>query len=526
LPRRPLRRLSAGVHGRSQSIVEVQPEPSGQLEYAQQQCSRPIWTIQFEVLAFRRDGVEFGCRRLGMLLNTSNRLREGIASGRAAMLLIAALNAHCNAARSSSGPTPSETDAATLDASADATLDGQLPDGAPDDAFFPVNDVACHRDPYLPDRYEPPCEQPKASPSCAERWCTVQPGCLIMGAPWCEPGRARSANDPVQVTLTHPFRMGQFEVTQREWVAQGLPNRSGLMPDGTGDCIGDDCPASHMTWFEALAFTNRLSAKAGLPECYELLDCSGELGDGMNCNTVRFTNASIYDCRGYRLPTGAEWEYAARAGTKTSFYTGDFPPTSRSSCSGDDVLLPIAWYCANAGPLTHPAGQKRPNGWGLHDILGNAAEWVGSLGPRGDGYGVGPFRRLRIEFGRDRFSRYGAALSRSMARRHLERMAQPFVGRQGQPHVDQGLQGGGARTAAGSNRFVSKSVDKRCRVERLPCSASSSQARKAPARFGKIETHGARGEHCGNRRYDERSHAARAAERASRLATRSIRRRR
>jgi formylglycine-generating enzyme required for sulfatase activity len=325
-----------------------------------------------------------------MLLHQSTFHRGRLDSGGAAILVIAALGAHCNAGRSS-GPTPSQPDAATADASADENLDGQLPDGAPDDAFFPVNDAACPRDPYLPDLYEPPCEQPKPSPSCAERWCTVQPGCFIMGAPWCEPGRARSANDPVQVTLTHAFRIGQFEVTQREWVAQGLPNHSDLMPDGTGDCIGDDCPASNMTWFEALAFTNRLSVKAGLPECYELLDCAGELGDGMNCNTVRFTNASIYDCRGYRLPTGAEWEYAARAGTKTSFFTGDFPPMSQRSCSGDDVLVPIAWYCANAGPLTHPVGEKRPNGWGLHDIIGNAAEWVGSLGPRADGYGVGPF---------------------------------------------------------------------------------------------------------------------------------------
>jgi formylglycine-generating enzyme required for sulfatase activity len=120
------------------------------------------------------------------------------------------------------------------------------------------------------------------------------------------------------------------------------------------------------------------------------------MGHGMLCNSVRALNASVYDCRGYRLPTGAEWEYAARAGTKTSFYTGDFFPIpgARDSCTGDPALLPIAWYCANAGPFTHPVGQKAPNGWGLHDMIGNVTEWVGSVGPGGNGYGEGP-RSLR-----------------------------------------------------------------------------------------------------------------------------------
>jgi formylglycine-generating enzyme required for sulfatase activity len=112
----------------------------------------------------------------------------------------------------------------------------------------------------------------------------------------------------------------------------------------------------------------------------------------MLCNVARSVKDSIYDCRGYRLPTGAEWEYAARAGTKTAFFTGDIARGAEQSCDGDADLNSSAWYCANAGGYTHPVGGKQPNGWGLYDILGNAFEWVGSLGPPGDGYGEGPYR--------------------------------------------------------------------------------------------------------------------------------------
>ena len=54
--------------------------------------------------------------------------------------------------------------------------------------------------------------------------------------------------------------------------------------------------------------------------------------------------------------------------------------------------MSIAWYCANAEGSTHAVGGKQPNGWGLHDTVGNAFEWVGSVGPAGAGYGDGPFR--------------------------------------------------------------------------------------------------------------------------------------
>jgi len=251
-------------------------------------------------------------------------------------------------------------------------------------------DAGCYRDPYLPDNYEPPCDQPKGTLNCMNSWCTIEPGCFIMGDSWCQWYRALAKNNPTQVTLTHRFRIQQFEVTQKQWVAEALPNPSGLNSDGTGDCSDENCPVGNVSWFEALSFANLLSQGDGLQPCYVLENCQRDIGTGLYCDTVRSTYSSVYDCPGYRLPTGAEWEYAARAGTKTTVYTGDIVDTGQGeyTCYDESHLSPIAWYCLNAGPSTHPVGQKQPNDWGLYDVIGNASEWTQSEAAT---YGAGPF---------------------------------------------------------------------------------------------------------------------------------------
>ena len=84
---------------------------------------------------------------------------------------------------------------------------------------------------------------------------------------------------------------------------------------------------------------------------------------------------SPYDCPGYRLPTEAEWEYAARAGTATATYNGEL---DAGGCSAT-VLDPIAWYCGNSEDEPHSVGSKLPNAWNLYDMLGNVSEWCYDL---------------------------------------------------------------------------------------------------------------------------------------------------
>lgn len=199
-----------------------------------------------------------------------------------------------------------------------------------------------------------------------------------MGSPEDEWYRSANGEPRRTITLTHAFRMGRHEITQQQWVAQGLPNPSGKMADGTGDCADPDCPVGNVTWSEALAFANLLSQKNNPPldPCYVLTGCQNDLGNGMSCGGFRTTTTSVYDCKGFRLATDAEWEYAARAGTWTAFYDGDITVYDKLDCLPDPNLERVAWYCYNAGGSTHPVERLLPNGWGLFDMLGNADEWV------------------------------------------------------------------------------------------------------------------------------------------------------
>jgi formylglycine-generating enzyme required for sulfatase activity len=156
-------------------------------------------------------------------------------------------------------------------------------------------------------------------------------------------------------------------VTQGEWGAVMGENTANLP-----EC-GADCPINNVTFIQAIEFLNRTSRRDGYEPCYRGLELTS------------------HDCRGYRLPTEAEWEYAARAGSTAMTHGGTI--TSSTCRPLDAVLDPIAWYCGNSGSAIkgcwdlrehggaecaaiHPVAQKRPNAWGLYDMLGNVWEWT------------------------------------------------------------------------------------------------------------------------------------------------------
>jgi formylglycine-generating enzyme required for sulfatase activity len=154
----------------------------------------------------------------------------------------------------------------------------------------------------------------------------IQPGEFDMGSPANETGRYDDEGPVHLVTISESFYLGKYEVTQKQWHE--------VMGDNPSYFKGDDLPVESVSWDDVHKFIKKLNEKEG-------------------------TNK-------YRLPTEAEWEYAARAGTTTRYSFGD----------DDSKLGEYAWYSENSGDKIHPVGEKVANPWGLYDVHGNVWEWV------------------------------------------------------------------------------------------------------------------------------------------------------
>jgi len=163
------------------------------------------------------------------------------------------------------------------------------------------------------------------------------------GSPAGDPAADADERPPRSVRLTRPFHLGRYEVTQSQYRAVMGENPSWFSPAGGGsdDVPGVDTshhPVEYVTWDEAVEFCRRLS----------------------ELETERAAG------RSYRLPTEAEWEYAARAGTTTRFHTGDDLPSDAANVRTETDAAPRT---------TRPVGSYAPNAWGLYDMHGNVWEW-------------------------------------------------------------------------------------------------------------------------------------------------------
>ena len=157
-----------------------------------------------------------------------------------------------------------------------------------------------------------------------------------------------------QVTITRPFSLGVNEVTQREYLRLMGQNPSKFRESELQ-------PVEQVTWFQAVAFCNRLSEREGRKPYYRI--------EGDTDRRPPQVDVTILGGSGFRLPTEAEWEYACRAGSQTKY-----PFPIRVDNLGDH-----AWYEENSSKKTHPVGQKLPNGFGIHDMIGNVCEWCGDF---------------------------------------------------------------------------------------------------------------------------------------------------
>jgi len=217
-------------------------------------------------------------------------------------------------------------------------------------------------------------------------WVVIPAGTFTMGSPEWENCRQDQEGPLHDVTVTRPLVVSDHEVTQSEWTQiTGAPNPSFFGPEGpNGQCATGDCPVELVNWYEAVTYVNLLSESEGLEACYTLTGCNGTLGGGCSGQgscSGDYTCGALFaglDCTGYRLPTEAEWEYLARAGTTDAFaypVQGGGPKNPECGCSAEANLEQYGWYCHNSDDRTHPVTLKAANAWGLHDTSGNVAEW-------------------------------------------------------------------------------------------------------------------------------------------------------